>query len=113
MQILKYLLDSGPATDYTVEFMNVMEDHMIFLRNHPDNKTLTPSGNHIEKYRGDLFGLLLANKVSPYLHWPTMRMNGMTNPNQYDENFTSLIIPSDAAVTRIRNMFNTQSKIKM
>ena len=82
------------------------------LKNHPDNITLTIEPMMAYKYAGDIVGVFQENNVPAHLHWIAMRMNGLINPSDYTEDMTVLIVPSSATVDKLRNTFNSQSKLK-
>lgn len=112
MKILDKLYDPGPDIYYSVKFRNVLEDHLSWLKKHPDNITITVEPMMAYKYAGDIVGIFQENNVPAHLHWIAMRMNGLINPTDYTEDMTVLIVPSSATVDKLRNTFNSQSKLK-
>ena len=112
MKILDTISDSGADIYYNSKFRVVLEDHMTFLRSHPDNDLLNIEPAQAYKYAGDLFGILQYYNLSPYLHWIVMRVNGMTSPTEFRDTTTALIIPSMSVIATIRNTHMSQSKMK-
>lgn len=112
MSILNELLDAGPDVYYTVEFRKTIEDHMTYLRTHTDTTILTVEPFIAYKYRGDLYRVLHHYNASAYLHWIIMRMNNWTSPTDFNENVTTLMVPSPTVIERMRAAFMAQSKLK-
>lgn len=112
MDIDKLAIDSGPSIYYDDAFRAVLEDHMSYLRSHPDTMIFPIEQNIADRWAGDLFGLLTSMKVEAYLHWVIMRMNMIYNPTDTNMSLTSLIIPSSKVLDTIKNIHKTKSKIK-
>lgn len=112
MKLLDSLINPGADVYYSAEFRNVLEDHMTYLRTHPDNTVVTVAPNIGYKYIGDLAGVLHHYNVPYNLHWIVMRMNHMTSPIDYRDTMLNLDIPSFTAVERLRTTHMSQSKIK-
>ena len=112
MKLLDSLIKPGPDVYYSAEFRNVLEDHMTYLRSHPENSEVTIAPNIGYKYIGDLAGVLHHYNVPYNLHWIVMRMNHMTSPIDYRDTMLNLDIPSFTAVERLRTTHMSQSKIK-
>lgn len=112
MKLLDSLIKPGPDVYYSAEFRNVLEDHMTYLRSHPENSVVTIAPNIGYKYIGDLAGVLHHYNVPYNLHWIVMRMNHMTSPTDYRDTMLNLDIPSFTAVERLRTTHMSQSKIK-
>lgn len=112
MKLLNSLIPPGPDVYYSPEFRNVLEDHMTYLRTHPENSVVTIAPNIGYKYIGDLAGVLHHYNVPYHLHWVVMRMNNMTSPIDYRDTMLNLDTPSFTVVERLRTTHMSQSKIK-
>lgn len=108
------LLEAYPANQvyFSSSFRIVLDDHINFLKNHPETISIQVSPIEALKYVGDLSGLLFTKNVNVNLHWVIMRMNGFTSPADTDGNVSNLIIPSESVVERLRVGFMTENKIK-
>lgn len=105
--------DPGPDIYYTPQAHVVIEDHLTLLREDSETIRITIEPHICVKYRGDLFGLLRFARVPPYLHYATMRVNFMSSPIDYNSTTTELLVPSDNALTKIINSFQTYKKISL
>lgn len=113
MKIDNLLADHGSNIYYDPAFRNVLEDHMSFLKTHPDTKKINIESVYAYKYVGDLSGLLKHYNIDIYLHWVIMRMNGFTSFNEAGENIVELLLPDSRAIERIRQLHSTiQNKMK-
>jgi hypothetical protein len=98
------VIDMGPDSYYTDQFRSVMEDHMTYLRNHPNTAIQAVLPNEADQWKGDFFGLLSAKNIPAKLHWIVMRMNNYTSPLKPDENLIAFMIPDPTVVEQIRQM---------
>ena len=69
--------------------------------------TVNTDGLNATKFKYNLYGYLNDIKVEDTLHWITMVMNNMTNPEQFDDSIKELKIPDITAVQDILNMANS------
>lgn len=107
------ILAKAPGTDiyYDPQFRVILEDHMTYLREHPQNILLNVESPYAYKYEGDLFGLLSHYNISFEFHWLIMRVNGYSSPTQTKDTLNRLIIPNTNVITRIRTVYETRSSI--
>lgn len=103
MALIDLLIDAGSDIYYDPVFRNVLEDHMTYLREHPQTTIMPISPNDAYVYRQDLFGVLLKNNVQPQYHWLVMRMNKYTAPHQFSEDVISLMVPNANVIAQIRS----------
>lgn len=68
---------------YDPEFRTVLETHMQLFRTHPTTRHTPISPDKIHQYEGDFYGLLGEMGVLMEHRWLYMRVNNMTNPNQF------------------------------
>lgn len=101
----------GPSIHYDPKFRIVLEDHMTVLRNSTLTRSLTIEPVYAYKFTGDLIGILKQYNVPLYLHWIIMRMNNYTAYTDFNENVTSLIIPDEELVERIKRTYMSHNKI--
>lgn len=72
----------GPTMFYDPGFRHILETHMNQLRTiYAIRKELKPE--KIYQFEGDFNGFLLSESYGLEMHWLMMRINGMTNPNQF------------------------------
>lgn len=113
MNIDSLLADHGSNIYYDPSFRNVLEDHMTFLRTHPQTTKLVVESIYAYKYVGDLSGLLKHYNIEIYLHWTIMRMNNFTSFGDTKDDIFELLIPNSDVIERIRQSHKTiQNKMK-
>jgi len=110
MRVDELQAKQGPDVFYTAAFRVVLEDHMTFLRTHPETKSQEIEGFYAAKHKGDFFGLMAHYRVPYELHWVVMRMNNFVSPQDCDETLGGVIIPNVNVVERLRSLHMTQNK---
>lgn len=110
--MIPFAREAGPAAYYTPQFRVVLEDHMTFLREHPNRSILKVENQVAYKFAGDLFGMLTHYEVEEQFQWIIMRMNHLTSPTDFREGMEVFIIPPFDVIERLRNVHMTQSKLK-
>jgi hypothetical protein len=103
-----------PASSVYFErgFRIVLDDHVGFLKDHNETTVIAVKPLEALKYEGDFSGLLTYYNIPINLHWVTMRMNGLTTPADSPAEITSLIVPSEAVVERLRSGYMAENKIR-
>lgn len=112
MDIDNLAVDSGAGIYYDDSFRVVLEDHMTYLRTHPQSRIIQVEPHVADRWAGDLYGLLISMKVPPYLHWIIMRMNGMLSPRDCNSELRALLVPNNKVLETIKNVHKTKSKVK-
>lgn len=111
MALENLMVDSGPDLYYDENFLNVLEDHLPYLHNHPQTKIMVVDPDEAYQWRGDLYGMLQARGEPRQYHWLIMRLNGYTSPKQFTEDTVSLLKPSYPVVEMIAQSHNSASRI--
>lgn len=105
------MVDPGPNVDYSPEFRNVLEDHMGYLRSHPDTIPLTITPDDAYRFEFDLWGVLQKSNVPSNLHWVIMRMNNYTSPTEFAHTDTVLLVPNPDVIDMIRQTHLTTHRV--
>lgn len=74
------------------DYFKIIEDSLYVLKTKKKEvRAVEPYLTH--KYKSDFYGLLTELKVPVPLHYATLRINDMKNPNEYlgDENFIYIV----------------------
>lgn len=111
MKIDGLAINSGPDVYYEEGFRIILEDHMTYLRTHPNTKTMQIESFKAYKYTGDLFGLLAEYNIPTELNWVVLRMNNMTTPTECGEDLKTLLMPDSQVIERMRSLYMVQNKI--
>ncbi|ARV76738.1 hypothetical protein PHABIO_107 [Pseudomonas phage Phabio] len=111
--IMTLMAQPGPELFYDPKFRLMVETHINILRNHFVTREDIPA-NHYYQYEGDFYGFLVGRSIPAHLHWVYMRVNGMTNPNQFAKDLRNyytgmvkptLLIPNDGVLSDIQRMY--------
>ncbi len=102
---------SGPDIYYNKSFRNMLEDHMTYLRTHPQNQVMEVTPMQAHRYEFDLIGLLNTLMIPQHLHWVVARMNHFDSFNHVPEDLTRLLIPEQKELVRLQQTFMTVNKI--
>lgn len=103
--------DDGPSIYYDARFRQVLEDHMTYLRQHPQTETMDVNNQVANKHHGDFTGVLQSYNIPPHLHWVVSRLNGFTSPSQYRSDQTRILVPSNGALDRLVTVHRANHKI--
>lgn len=105
MATLDKLYKDVPAAIYCDEsFLDVLEDHMTYLRTAATTHTLSVTPSDANVYAFDLSGLLFKLGIPARLHWVIARMNGFKSLTENDETLTQLIVPDALTVDNIASL---------
>lgn len=88
----------------TVEFKNLIEDHLTFLINHPGNSVINVTAHQIEVYDFDWIGLLMDLQIAPNLFYAIIRMNGGNNLTDVPKELRSLRIPNPSVIQNLETL---------
>lgn len=110
MDITQLEIDSGADVYYEQGFRIAIEDHLQYLKTHPETTTQQVESKYAYKYSGDLSGLLTLYRYPVYMHWIIMRMNGFSDFTQLTDEDSQLLIPSSNVVERIRAIYKTKNR---
>lgn len=110
MRVQQMKRDGGPAIFYTTAFRKVLEDHIPYLKEHPQTTTITVPKADLEQFKHNLSGFLSRN-IAPQLVWIVMRINGYLHNSQFDGSEDILTVPSAAAIEEIRRLYTTRHTI--
>lgn len=110
MKINSLLLASGADIFYDSQFRIVLEDHMTYLKSLDTTKSISVELNNSYKYEGDFYGLLQAMNIPAQNFFIILRMNNLTSPAEYTKDLTSLLVPDNTAINRIRSAYRTKNK---
>jgi hypothetical protein len=80
--ILTDMAQPGDDVYYDPKFRLIAETHMVILRQEDISRQQIDL-DLFYQYEGNFYGYLVEIGVQPELHWLYMRVNGMTNPNQF------------------------------
>ena len=103
----------GAQSNYTPEFLTVLEDHLTYLRTHEDTVVISVTNQEAEKWAGDFYGFLFSKKVDARLHYVTMRLTGMTAPTDFGVNINTVSLPSSNVINTLRKIENTRKNIRL
>lgn len=80
--IIAQMEKPGPSMFYDPEFRHILEMHMNQLRTMYAVRKPLPT-EKLYQFEGDFSGFLMEEGYGLEMHWLMMRVNGMTNPQQF------------------------------
>jgi hypothetical protein len=104
------MTDPGPSVIYEDGFRNLIEDHITYLRNHPQTQVVTATSQQTYKYEFDLAGLLNELGITTDMHWIVMRMNHLTSPTHVPEDLTSILVPPQKEINILKQAYSTSKR---
>ena len=111
MTIDDLLLADGSQDYYDPSLRVTLEAHMDYLKNSTGTLAIPVDPHDNLVYRNDLYGFLNKLNLKPCLHWIIMRMNDFSSTTDFKESVTSIYLPSEQELERIRLMWKTTQKI--
>lgn len=89
-------------------FRLTIETHQRFFLKEGNYEVHMVDDHNANKYRFDLNGYLTSQNYPAFLHFATMRQNGMTSPQEFCyARFKALLIPSEAAFKTMVKRYKT------
>lgn len=105
------MVNPGPNVYYNEQFRTMIEFHLPFLRAKVSTVAAAIPGNLGLRYQNDFYGLLYEIKIKPHLHWITLRLNGMSDPSEFQLDRVRILIPDENEIDALRTTFTTLHKI--
>lgn len=111
--ILDKMAKPGDDLYYDPDFRLVLETHLNVLINRAAAREEIPL-DLFYQYEGDFYGYLVERGVVPEHHFIYLRMNGMTNPNQFAKQMRNpnnplirpvLVIPNQNQIDNIVRLY--------
>lgn len=95
---------SGPAIVFSDEFRQMVEDHLGFLREHPDTRVLQVANLSKIRYDYDLYRFIAEQYRMDYA-WTVMRVNGFYSPLEFNMSMgmsSTIMLPSFNALENLK-----------
>lgn len=112
MSILTKFAAPGQDIWYDPDFKAVLEDHMTYLRNHPNTTIQVLEPNSVIKYRFDLYSLFRHYGIEQHFHWLVMRMNGFNSPIDDISHLESFLVPDTNILVQILSHYMSRNKVR-
>jgi len=105
LSLSKLKIPHNDPNYYTDGFRNLIENHLLYLRNHVTTRLIKVDSWLEYKYKGDFYGLLLDLKINQDLHWITMRVNHLHSPIEYTPYISQLLEPTTVTVNELLSRY--------
>lgn len=109
--INKYMPDDGPGVFYQETFRRMVEDHLHYLRSHPQTEVIEVDGHIANKHHGDLIGVLMHYDVPSHMQWVIMRLNRYTSPTEFQHDDLRLLFPPQPVINSLLKTYRANQKI--
>lgn len=108
--VLSKAIPDGGAVYYEDAWRDVIEFHLPLISSTGNNTTIPVVDSDTIKYQFDFFGLLQEYGIPVWLHWITMRLNGLGAPTEYDGSLRTLVIPDNQMVKQILAVYQASKQ---
>lgn len=103
MAYQQYLMNNGASIYYAPLFRKTIEDHLLYLKSHPNTRMVQVRAVEINRYTGNLFGYLVELKIPMYMHWIVMRCSGYKSPLEFTiDDLRPLYVPNEGLIDFLR-----------
>jgi len=102
MDINNLMYNPGTLDYYDRAIRDVIDDHMTYLRSHPENEVIAVAPKDVERFQGALYDLFSAMGIPPQYHYCVRQMNQLSSAQEVPEDLSSLLIPNYSVVDTIR-----------
>ena len=105
--LLKTIDPSGEAIYFTKKYRQMLEDHLLILRNMSTSSTRQMTDedlNQLYRYTGDFYGFLKEIGYTAKYHWTIMRMNGFDSRFQLTTDISFLHLPDFDYVDKLAQL---------
>lgn len=110
MSILSKFANPGQDIWYDPIFKAVLEDHLSYLKDHPNTQVQILEPNSVIKYRFDLYSLFRFYGIDQQYHWLVMRLNNFETPIDDFSGLEFIYIPDFSVVSQILMQFMSRNK---
>jgi hypothetical protein len=102
--LLSSMDNFGPANYYSKTFRQMIEDHLLVLKNMPTNTIRQITSDDwavLDRYVGDFYGFLTELSYERRYHWTIMRLNGFRSRYDLNLELTQLILPDWSYIDKL------------
>jgi hypothetical protein len=99
------LTDDGPLVFYTEKFRAMIEANLNYLRSAGQFYTVPIDPDKAYRYEYNFYGLLRELSVPKHLLWIVMRVNGLTDPSEFQRDASLLWIPDVNVIDRLKAVY--------
>lgn len=107
MSLASQLINSGDFIFYEPKLLQIFDDHVEFLRNHPQTVKHLPDPNITNLYNRDALGLFGAYGVMPQYRIIVMKVNRIQSTTDDISQLKEIFIPNYGVITKIINSYNS------
>lgn len=86
---------------YDGRWRTAVEQHVPYLRNHPQTSPVDTGKLKGYRTRYDLFAFLTQERIPERYHWIIMRVNGFSSPEDFDESIGAVLVPSTSVIEEL------------
>jgi hypothetical protein len=105
------MINEGSAVYYDSGFRQMLEDHLSYLKDHPQTESVEINPSSAHKGHGDLVSVLQDYAIEPRFHWIIMRLNGYTSPMEYQSDRLVLKIPQASLIDGLTRVYRVNRKL--
>lgn len=111
MTVLGLMNQTANATIYySMTWRLLVETHLAWLRSSTEMEVVAITPQLGYKYEGDFYGALTELGIPAYLHWTTMRLNGLRSPSDYNGDAVTVLVPARQSLQQLAAVAQTSQK---
>lgn len=111
MALTDLMTSVADSAYYDEGFRVTLEDHVTYLYNLPETTINTVSAMDLHVFEFDFYGMLTDMGVPPELHYITMRMAGLSSPQDPFNHLSSIRVPPKGTISKMLGRYKAQNKI--
>jgi len=94
---------------YSNPYFVMIESHLTYIKSLSSNQTTAISKQQNDKYEGDFYGLLNELNIEKQYHYPTMRINGYDNSNDFLGDREFILIPDFQEINLLTRILTSKT----
>ena len=107
LAITQFITRTGHKSFYGEKWRTLIEDHIDYLKEHPDTTILEVSPMAAYQYKHNFFGVLTDHAIPEQFHWAIMRINGFYSSDEFTEDVRNLYIPASEVLSKLNTFIAT------
>lgn len=110
MSVVSLMGDAGGDIYNSMTWRLLVETHLDWLRASTEAEVVAIPPQLGYKYEGDFYGALTELNIPRYLHWTTMRVNGLYSPSDFDGEARVVMVPARRVLQQLAAVAMTSQR---
>ena len=110
MRINNLAMQSPGDIYYSDDFRRVVESYIPMMLKRSDTVEIQLDPHNVYKHEFDFYGLLGVTGIPEQFRWIVMRMNGIYSPTDFPSTISSVFVPSEGFIEKIKMIHSGMMK---